>query len=776
MPKAIVADIDPKIVSLGSKYGDRLVYSNYFVPIQLTFSDGETPVLPFYRKQDLLDVAHYGPIKEEQIRTDLEQLGLSELWALNKLDAAAKHLPVPTPAQPARQRTNPSPGQHQVSVKPSVKPIVQAQARPSILDNQSLEFISGLLQSDVGIAFLDRTRIRPAGFALGEHVYALGLAPGEQVVLEQKTFSKREMTYEQQDEQEQQFDIELSSTLSTSLEEGLDREQSTSNSWGLSLSHTGTYTSPTGTWGTFNASHTIGYTKNVSDAHQETARRSVKDSRTASSKVAAKYRTQHKTTFKLSTEQTFETTSKRTVTNPNRTTPITLNYFKVLQCLELKQERYGVRLCWAPAVKNPALTFYDKIRKGRQSILDDAAANIPPPPEEPKPSTEAGAPSTTTVGTKWVESELIAANSWHVDGGMRADYQVDLPQPDGFDWDEDTGAIESSLSIVSDRPHDTISRYLVGSPYAVQDDEGPKLRVTVRIEAPPWLGGPGIEFQLGARFRQQVTTTAQDNQDTKYNDDLTAYRTALSDWTQKRDEAMAQAQTAANAFEQQMLQSLSPINEMVSQIIEQHFPPSVRDECWEIDYWQRLFDWERASFVAYPAWWSSVEARDPLLDPSDFLNASWAKLYLPVRAGMERLALRWIYGKAIVSPLAHDVEARIDALVKDVSGFRQKYFGTPDETAELTEECQAVDEQAYCIAAWQEVMPTDGTHLEVIQGFTTAADAITSREIDDAATLRTALIDNEQKRSTLKDKAASQITEPAKVIVRVGDVVTPSAG
>ena len=80
----------------------------------------------------------------------------------------------------------------------------------------------------------------------------------------------------------------------------------------------------------------------------------------------------------------------------------------------------------------------------------------------------------------------------------------------------------------------------------------------------------------------------------------------------------------------------------MSQVIERNFPASVRDERWEIDYWQRIFDWERASYDAYPSWWSRSSPRDPELDPSDFVNASWAELYLPVRPGLELAALRWI--------------------------------------------------------------------------------------------------------------------------------------
>lgn len=762
MGKAIVADIETKVLSLSSADSDRLVYSNYFLPLLLTFADGETPILPFYRKQDLLNVARSGSMTATDIQNYMEQLGVGEAWALNKLDMAGQHLPIIAAAAPAAPPPAAEGPKGPTMKRPPNIP------RPTVLDNQSLEFISGLLQSDVGVAFLDRTRIRPVGFALGEHVYSLGLAPGEQVVIEQKTFSKREKTFEQQDEQEQQFDIELASTYSTALEEGYESQRNASDTWGLSLSHTGSYTSPTGTWGTFNASHTIDYTKNVTDAHQESAKRSVKDSVTASSKVAAKYRTQHKTTFKLATEQTFESTSKRTVANPNKATPVTLYYFKIMRRLELRQERYGVRLCWAPSIKDPALSFYKKIRIGRQAIMDKAALSVPPAPQEPKPSTSAGGATTTDVQTTWVESSLITADQWHLDGGMFADYTVELAVPDGYAWDSDTSAITNSIQLVTGRDPTTISTTLIGAPW-MGNDGGDKLTLTIRIEAPPWVGGPGIQFQVGARFNQQVTVTAQDNSDTKYQDDLAAYRTALSDWAQKRDEIMAQALQGADTFEASMLQALSPVNEMISQIIEQRFPANVRDECWEIDYWQRLFDWERASFAAYPSWWAKAQARDPLRDPSDFVNASWAKLYLPVRAGMELLALRWIYGKSVVTLLSHDVEARFAVLLKDIAAYRTQYLGSPDEADDLSDACQAVEDRAYCIACWKETMPTDGTHIEVVQGLTSAADDISSQEIADAAALRAALIDAEKKRSVLKDKAASQMSEAAKIVVAVGD-------
>jgi len=244
----------------------------------------------------------------------------------------------------------------------------------------------------------------------------------------------------------------------------------------------------------------------------------------------------------------------------------------------------------------------------------------------------------------------------------------------------------------------------------------------------------------------------------------------------KREAALEAARVAANEFEARLRRGLSPVNEMVSQIIEQHFPANVRDECWEIDYWQRIFDWERASFVAYPSWWSTSDARDPELDPSDFLNASWAKLYLPVRAGMERAALRWIFGKAVARPLAPPVEKRFDQIIADLRTFRGDTIGEPDELPELKTTCQHTETKVYCLADWDELMPTDGTHLEVIQGLSNAADTVTRQEIADAGLMRKALLRSEEQSARLKEKAYDQMTQPADIEVQIGSVLALGAG
>jgi hypothetical protein len=87
---------------------------------------------------------------------------------------------------------------------------------------------------------------------------------------------------------------------------------------------------------------------------------------------------------------------------------------------------------------------------------------------------------------------------------------------------------------------------------------------------------------------------------------------------------------------------------------------------------------------------------------------------------------------------------------------------------ELDAPCKEVPEQFVCMASWTELMPTDGTHLEVVQGATTAADDVTKSEIESAEELRDALLESEKRSAKLKDKALDQMTDPATIDVRVG--------
>src|SRR5262249_26437754 len=62
MSKAIVCDLKEEAVKIQQEPSDRLVYSNYFVPVQLTFPANDIQILPFYKKNFVLEAVKYGVI------------------------------------------------------------------------------------------------------------------------------------------------------------------------------------------------------------------------------------------------------------------------------------------------------------------------------------------------------------------------------------------------------------------------------------------------------------------------------------------------------------------------------------------------------------------------------------------------------------------------------------------------------------------------------------------------------------------------------------------
>ena len=812
--KPVTCEITEDFLKCTSADCDRFVYSNYLVPLLVTFAGGsDTPIIPFYKKNLILEVLSSGILDLGELMPGLTRLGLEEVFSRNMVEppatAAAPVAPevgdtagrddevsrvlstLKDASELVRLLASSAEAQDQGVLAAAERKLEEARAvaarapiaymrkatvgvspeRHDAIDRsvpnneQQIDFLLGLLQSDLAILFLDRTRIRPSGFAIGEHLYGLGLAPGEEVVLEQRTYSKREVTLEEQNETEQQFDLELASSLTTEIQEGFERQKSRSDSWGFGISHFGSYNSASAwsaAYGTWNANHTISYTKNVTDGSQESARRSVRDSQTSSSKVASKYRTLHKTSFKLSSEAGFEQSSKRVIKNPNRSTPITLHYFKILQRLQLQQERYGARLCWTPSVRDPAFTFLRQIADGKKKRLDEAQASIPQPPVEPQPIPPTPVPDVK----KMFFSKVFPCTQWGPTGDMRADYDVDIEPNSGYEWDQDVDLVKANLTVISQRSQ--VSAYVIGMPFLSQDDQGADvLRVKVHVGSPTWVNGPPISVQVGAQFVKTPTQTNATVQDSAYADEMAGYRTALRDWSDAAAETMERARQEADEWERVMLRQLNPVSEILSHIIQTEFPPAVRDECWEIDLWQKVFDWERAGFALYPAWWSDLPVQDPLLDANDFLNASWARLYLPVRVGMERVALRWIYGKSVVRALEAELESVFDGIEADLAKYRTEAFGDPKELPELTAECVEVPDKFYCLGKWTELMPTDGTHIEVVQAFSSAADEVTVKEEKDADRLRDAIIASEKQDVKLKKQAGGNITGAPSVEVHI---------
>ncbi len=163
--------------------------------------------------------------------------------------------------------------------------------------------------------------------------------------------------------------------------------------------------------------------------------------------------------------------------------------------------------------------------------------------------------------------------------------------------------------------------------------------------------------------------------------------------------------------------------------------------------------------------------RDYTRSPTDFFNASWARLYLPIKLGFEQPALRWIFGQSTTTPLSADYEATFARLQKELSDYRRTNFGDDRETVIQTDGTGATFvEKTVSLGQWTELLPTDGTHVEVVQAMTSAVDTLVQGEIADAQKLRTERITSEQRDNALKQKALTDAKKPidAQVTINAG--------
>ena len=613
-------------------------------------------------------------------------------------------------------------------------------------DEQQLELLFGLLQSELGYLFLDRTRIHEKSLKLSR-LTRQGMWPGEEIVFEQKSYTKRTTTFEEQTEQEHQLDLELSSTLSTELERGLDRQRAVTNNKGMTRGG-----SLGGNIYGVQVGAQLSFTDSLNDADTTTSRSSVKDTSNATQKVASKYRTVHKTDVKVSTESGFEQSAKRTVRNPSRFRSAHAECFKVMQTLDLSQERYGVRLCWAPCAKDPAFDVAERIRLGREKMMKDAEA-ASPVGDRPSPPTKQAKPN------QWVAVGPIEADKWGLWNDMSANYDLTIEAPAGSRWDGDRDSVRASLQVIVDNVDRGWHAYIVDQAWA----EGANAKLKVHVGVDWKIGKRGtIYLNAGANF---VADPSAD--DPEYAKAYKDYETAVARWEAgKANLAAAKADAAAVAdqWEARAWAELNPFSELMSRIITHFFPPALRDECWEIDYWQQLFDWEAASYRLYPAWWSSSTLRNWTKDPSDFVNASWAKLYVPVKVGMEREALRWIVGKTVVQQADDAAEQEFDRLARELRDYRREHFGHASET-KITQPrregaCPELKEKYICLAHWEDDMPTDGVHVEVVLGATSAMDPDTEIEVKAANELREAEIKARKAETKLIEKTTGALGQP----------------
>jgi IPT/TIG domain len=597
--------------------------------------------------------------------------------------------------------------------------------------------VAGLLRSSLGYLFDDRTRITPTGFALGEHVFSLSLAPAEEVVLEQRTYTKRNTTLEEELTEERQVDTEEASSYSTELSEALARE----NRSNTSLDHKHQHT-----LGAkfkieeidFNASASTSFAASLATANALTQSASSKRSHTESTRVASKMRAAHRIDFQLSTETGFETNARRTVRNPNRGTGLSLQYFKMLSALELRHERTAVRLCWAPFVKDPGAGV--RRRAEEAAALERARfpldEGIPPKPElvvsqaERRVFTSLSINLNDRFGWPWKD--------------MSTDVDVEVPVDDGFEWDGSPPVVR--LTFTGNRPSGAL---VMGVPARSARSYFVPVHVGIDWTLTGSRGSASVQVSLSAVNTNSTAAAAAMRQ---FREDTARW---VADVARLRRAALEAGNVAAASATERILNDADPLTELLTNVVRSHFPPALRDDFAEIDLWHRVFDLDGSCYSLYASPWSGADPPVPLRASDSFVNASWARLYLPVRPGSERAALRLVLG-GTTGALPDDQEAVVNELIEELEGFRTEHYGSPTGGPVAGDDSRA-QERFDTLLTWTDYLPTDGTHVEAVLSSSWALDEASSQAQLDEAAMRQADIGARNADRGLVEKATSLV-------------------
>ena len=123
-----------------------------------------------------------------------------------------------------------------------------------------------------------------------------------------------------------------------------------------------------------------------------------------------------------------------------------------------------------------------------------------------------------------------------------------------------------------------------------------------------------------------------------------------------------------------------------------------------MDLWRQLFEWESASFDLYPSWWSDRPMRNPLAEPTDFRNASWARVYLPLRTGREAEALEFIFTGGDPRKLDPALTQITAKAIDDPKTYRKQQFGT-ETGGPVSTPPNSLNEKVVALGQWEELLP-----------------------------------------------------------------------
>jgi hypothetical protein len=186
------------------------------------------------------------------------------------------------------------------------------------------------------------------GLALGDLVYSLPLAPGEQqqIAIFERTDTaavteSESLTEEEAQQQSALADTSTNATFNSAFQEAINgmsafQTQSSSSSWGGSLILIS---------GGGGSSSSSGVSQESLSGQRDTAEQAAQTTHSAAENQAAARRTASRTGMRVATASEAMSITTTTITNHNHTRALTMQYWEVLRLYDVTTAIDGLRLC-----------------------------------------------------------------------------------------------------------------------------------------------------------------------------------------------------------------------------------------------------------------------------------------------------------------------------------------------------------------------------------------------------------------------------------------------
>lgn len=613
----------------------------------------------------------------------------------------------------------------------------------------------------VGILFADRIRFQSAGLVVGEPIYTLALAPGEEVELRQVVETKRKSQLEDVVDREQEVSLNLTSSWTNEITEGLQQQSSVQSAVQIGINGDAKLPIPELPLG-----FGINASNNFSAADSLTKQQSVTNSFERTSEAASKMRAQHKIRMEVTNETSSSLSTTRKLRNANQQRSQIHVFSKVYRKERVTLERTDAQLCLRLVVNDPSF----EPRSNFLANLDKFDPN--------NPAHYPRVPAAVSVATvlSFVPPSGWPDNDYNPFNGADSTQSIDLktfldsggnPPPNNY--------VLASFRVELVEYRTTTEDYILG----IQTDSSTSSALNRRSDFESaggviyWPKEPALNVtsgkaDLALRFGFRHHTNTIHNIDSRHvyissakvkvsaewvpaQADVDAYR-LLSDQT-RRDLVRACTEERLNQIRDLAIADYP--GQVLAAAVADHFLPLQ-----ETVHLRHVLDFENA-FVESTPYWASDSGRAnylalerrlidlPIPVPihallSEELTAPQAVVYLPVFAGHELEALDLLPGILPSSrqEVAEDIgihrAAKFGVASTQLPTYDQVLgpippFGTPVGSAAWANPWETPQQKFDVLAHWQVLTPTDGLHMETRLSDSVASDEHLTRMLEKQA-------------------------------------------